>query len=186
LRQHYEYLFRKQLLKKVPQGNVYAQVLSRYFIASPTMMVRRSVFESLKGYDENLAYEDFDFWVRSARLFKYAFLNEISTKIRRAGNSMSSGWYKLGDRQLHSTYLVCKKAQRMNRSDEEIDALIVRVRYEIRQSVFSKNVTEAKLFFELLGELTNPNWIDRMLFRSRHLPIPFTWIRNLYHAFRFS
>ena len=117
---------------------------------------------------------------------KYAFLNDVSTKIRKAGNSMSSGWYKLGDRQLHSTYLVCRKAQKLNKSDTEIEALITRIRYEIRQSVFSKNVTEATLFFELLSELTNPNWIDRMLFGIRHLPIPFTWIRNLYHTLRFS
>ena len=185
LRQHYAYLFRKGLLKEVPQGNVYAKVLSRYFIASPTMMVRRIVFENIGGYDESLAYEDFDFWVRSSRLFGYSFLNESLTKIRKASNSLSSGWYKLGDKQLHSTYLVCKKAQKLNRSTEDVEALIIRVRYEIRQSVFSKNVNEARLFFELLCELTTPTWIDRGLIAVRHLPIPFPWIRNLYHTIRF-
>ncbi len=186
LRQHYEYLFRKKLLNEVPQGDIYIKVLSRYFVASPTMMVRRTVLETLEGYDENLAYEDFDFWVRSARLFKYSFLNESLTKIRRAGNSMSTGWYKLGDKQLHSTYLVCRKAQKLNKTAEENESLITRVRYEIRQSVFSKNVIEAKLFFELLSELTKPNWIDRTLFGIRHLPIPLRRIRNLYHIIRFS
>src|SRR6187551_836972 len=56
LRQHYEYFFRKRLLKEVPQGDVYNKVISRYFIASPTMMVRRTVFDEIGGYDENLAY----------------------------------------------------------------------------------------------------------------------------------
>ena len=186
LHHHYEYLFRKHLLNDVPQGDVYCKVLSKYFIASPTMMVRRSVLEALEGYDENLAYEDFDFWVRSARLFQYSFLNESLTKIRRVSNSMSTGWYKSGDKQLHSTYLVCRKAQKLNKNAEENEALIMRVRYEIRQSVFSKNVTEAKLFFELLCELTKPNLIDRILITIRHLPIPFQWIRNVYHAIRFS
>ncbi len=186
LRQHYDYLFRKGLLKEVPQGDVYAKILSRYFIASPTMMVRRVVFDKMGGYDEDLAYEDFDFWVRSSRSFKYFFLNESLTKIRRVGNSMSTGWYKLGDKQLHSTYLVCKKAQKLNRSTEEIKALIIRVRYEIRQSVFSKNTNEATLFFELLCELTQPNWVDRTLIGICHLPIPFRWIRKVYHASRFS
>ncbi len=186
LRQHYEYLFRKRLLKEVPQGDVYARVLSTYFIASPTMMVRRTVLEELEGYDETLAYEDFDFWIRSARVFKYSFLNESLTKIRRASNSMSTGWYKQGDRQLHSTYIICKKAQKLNRNQYEIDALIKRVRFEIRQSVFSKNVKEAELFFDLLGELTNPALIDRVFFNIRNLPIPFRWLRNLYHTIRFS
>lgn len=186
LRQHYEYLYRKRLLREVPQGDVFAKILSRYFIASPTMMVRRTVFDALNGYDEDLAYEDFDFWIRSARSFKYFFLNESLTKIRRVGNSMSTGWYKQGDKQLHSTYLVCRKAQKLVRSDEENESLITRVRYEIRQSVFSENVNEVKLFFELLCELTKPNWIDRTLVSFRHLPIPFQWIRNLYHFVRFS
>ncbi len=186
LRQHYAYLFRKRLLTEVPQGDVYAKVLSRYFIASPTMTVRRSVFDKIGGYDESLAYEDFDFWVRSSRSFKYFFLNESLTKIRRSGNSMSTGWYKHGDKQLHSTYLVCKKAQKLNRSKEEVKALVIRVRYEIRQSVFSKNVNEANLFFELLCELTKPIWTDRTLIAIRHLPIPFQWIRNMYHTIRFS
>jgi glycosyltransferase involved in cell wall biosynthesis len=186
LRQHYEYLFQKRLLKAVPQGDVYSKVLSRYFIASPTMMVRRTVFDKIGGYDESLAYEDFDFWVRSARSFKYSFLNEPLTKIRKVGNSMSTGWYKLGDKQLHSTYLVCKKAQKLNKNAEENEALVTRVRYEIRQSVFSKNVTEAKLFFELLCELTEPNLVDRTLISIRHLPIPFRRIRNVYHTLRFS
>lgn len=186
LRQHYEYLFRKKLVKEIPQGDIYSMVISRYFIASPTMMVKRIVLEKLGGYDENLAYEDFDFWIRSSRSFKYSFLNESLTKIRRSGNSMSTGWYKLGDKQLHSTYLVCRKVQKLNKNADENKALVIRIRYEIRQSVFSKNTTEAKLFFELLCELTTPNWIDRMLINLRHLPIPFQLIRSTYHAIRFS
>jgi glycosyltransferase involved in cell wall biosynthesis len=186
LRKHYEYLFRKRLLNEVPQGDVYTKVLSRYFIPSPTMMVKRVVLEKIGGYDETLAYEDFDFWVRSARSFKYSYLNESLTKIRKSTSSMSTGWYKSGDKQLHSTYLVCKKAQKLNKNTEEVDALITRVRYEIRQSVFSKNVNEAKLFFELLCELTKPNLIDRTLIGIHRLPIPFQWIRNLYHTIRFS
>ncbi|MBK7653703.1 MAG: hypothetical protein IPJ20_27470 [Flammeovirgaceae bacterium] len=36
-------------------------MIDRYFICSPTMMFRRSVIEQLNGYDESLAFEDFDF-----------------------------------------------------------------------------------------------------------------------------
>ena len=186
LKQHYKYLFRKKLLTNVPTGDVYAEILSTYFVASPTMMIRRSVLEQLNGYDENLAYEDFDFWVRSSRIFKYAFLNESLTKIRRSKNSMSSGWYKHGDTQLYSTYLVCRKIQKLNKNTEENSSLVKRVRYEIRQSVFSKNVKEAGLFFQLLTELTKPTLTDRILIGIRHLPLPFRWFRQLYHTIRFS
>ena len=186
LRQHYEYLFQKRLLKEVPQGDVYANIVSVYFIASPTMMVKRNVFVELNGYDENLVYEDFDFWVRSARIFKYAFVNETLTKIRKSRKSMSTGWYKQGDLQLHSTYLICKKIKKLNRDPKDVEALIKRVRFEIRQSVFSKNIKEAELFYTLLTELINPNCMDRLLINIRHLPFPFRFIRNLYHIIRYN
>src|SRR5579871_897899 len=96
LRNHFEYLFRKNLLPSVPTGNLFRNVLTNYFICSPTMMVRREVMEALNGYDEMLAYEDFDFWVRASRDFDFQFLDEKTTKVRRSSGSMSSGWYKRG------------------------------------------------------------------------------------------
>ena len=46
------------------------------------MMMRKSVFDALGGYDESLSYEDFDFWVRAARKFKFAYTRK---KTRFAG-----------------------------------------------------------------------------------------------------
>src|SRR5690606_8059232 len=42
-RNHFEYLISKRLISNVPQGDVYTNLLSTYFIASPTMLVRREV-----------------------------------------------------------------------------------------------------------------------------------------------
>jgi glycosyltransferase involved in cell wall biosynthesis len=186
LRNHYEYLVKKNLLTHIPQGDIYRDVLTTYFIASPTMMMTREVLDALGGYDENLAYEDFDFWIRSSRLFKYAFLNEKLTKIRRTGSSMSTGWYVTGDKQLHSTYLVCKKAQQLNRNSEDSGALVKRVRYELRQSVFSENHVEAELFYALLIELGGRTLIDRIYIVINKLHLPLSGLRNGYHRFRFS
>src|SRR5882672_7643690 len=74
-RNHYDFLLRKGLLKRVPSGDVFREVLTTYFICSPTMMVKKEVMDMLEGYDETLAYEDFDFWVRASRKFQFAFLN---------------------------------------------------------------------------------------------------------------
>lgn len=65
IRNHFPYLLKKKLITHIPQGDVYRDVLSTYFIPGPTMMVRREVLDFLGGYDEELTYEDFDFWVRS-------------------------------------------------------------------------------------------------------------------------
>ena len=50
----------------VPSGDVFQAVLDRYFICTPTMMMRRSMLDALGGYDERLSFEDFDLWVRSS------------------------------------------------------------------------------------------------------------------------
>lgn len=186
IRYHYEHLFRNKLLTNIPEGDVYQPVLYEYFIASPTMMVRREVLDVLNGYDETLAYEDFDFWVRSARIYQYAFLNERLTAIRKTRKSMSTGWYKSGDRQLHSTYLVCRKAIALTRTPGDKQALIKRVRYELRQSVFSDNREEALLFYKLLKELGDVSAQDKITGLISRLPVRIGWLRRIYHRLRFG
>jgi glycosyltransferase involved in cell wall biosynthesis len=185
LRDHYDYLFKKKLIDKIPSGDVYRDVLSTYFIASPTMMSRKEVFEMLNGYDENLVYEDFDFWVRSARNYKYAFLNEKLTFIRKLEKSMSSGWYVRGDRQLHSTYLVCKKALGLNRDEEDRSALLKRIRYELRQAVFSQNHEEAQSFFSLLETMKAVGTGDKFLKKLNAIKLPLAPLRKLFHRIRY-
>ena len=75
----------------IPQGDVFSEILSRYFINSPIMMMRKQVFDRLGGYDEALAYEDFDFWVRSSRDFKYCYTPEALVRRRVVNSSLGKG-----------------------------------------------------------------------------------------------
>ncbi len=140
-------------IRPIPEGDVYQDVLSRYFISSPTMMIRNQVLKRLNGYDENLAYEDFDFWVRSARHYKYAYLDACTTLVREVRYSMSRQLYHKSDRQLFSTYLVCKKASRLINTRDEKKALNQRAQYEARHAVFAGKFREASRFLELLHDL---------------------------------
>lgn len=180
-RKHFEYLKAKKLLNRIPSGDVFRDVLTTFFICSPTMMIRREVLAALNGYDELLAYEDFDFWVRASRLYEFAFLDEALTLVRKSSGSMSAGWYKKGDLQLHSTYLICCKAKELCRNEEDLNALRQRVHYEFRQSVFSGNKKEARLFDALaqtLGKVPVSFSIVRI---ASWLPLPWSWIRSAYH-----
>lgn len=185
LRHHYDYMFRKGLLKEIPEGYIYTQLLSRYFIAAPTMMTRTQVIQDLKGYDENLSYEDFDFWIRSSIRYQYAFLNEKLTKIRKSRESMSAALYKAGDKQLHDTFLVCKKAQVLNRDEKDTQALASRVRYEMRHAVLTSNPVEAALFFNLLHEIGKVSALDRLVFKLGKLKLPLSMVRTIYHSLRY-
>lgn len=138
--------------RSLPEGDIYKDLIVRYFIPSPTMMIKKEVMDELRGYDEELAFEDFDFWIRSSRNWYYGYQKEDLTLIRRSTNSLSSGWYKTGDRQLHSNYLICKKIAKLNKNEEEAVALNERVNYEYRQAFLTANFEEATLFYGLLVE----------------------------------
>lgn len=116
----------------IPQGDIYLDVISRYFICSPTMLIKREVLERLHGYDETLAYEDFDFWVRSSRQYKYLYLPVPLVKRRILHNSMKQDQFRRGSAQLKSTLQVCKKINELNRSEKEKEALKRRLWYEIK------------------------------------------------------
>lgn len=119
----------------IPQGDIYKDLIARFFICSPTMMFRRNVIESLEGYDESLAYEDFDFWIRSSRNFLYAYSPEVLVKKRMVRDSMSAKQFRIFSPQLESTFRVCKKIMVLNRSRDEQKALSKRILYELRVSL---------------------------------------------------
>ncbi len=115
----------------IPEGNIYRFLIERFFICSPTMMFRRKVMDSLGGYDERLAYEDFDFWIRSSRNYHYCYSPEVLVKKRIVKNSMSARQFTFLSPQLTSTFLVCEKIMILNRNREEQKSLGNRIRYEM-------------------------------------------------------
>lgn len=126
--------------ESIPEGEIYKELISRYFISGPSMMVRREVFDRIGGYDEDLAYEDFDFWIRSSREFKFFYLPETLVKRRVVRNSMKSNQFKRNSMQQYTTYLVCKKIQSLNQNEDEDEALLKRIRYEMKVSLRLLNI----------------------------------------------
>lgn len=131
-------------ISKPPEGDLYSELIQRFFICPPTMMSRREVFDSLQGYDEALAYEDFDFWVRSARRFRYCYTDDILVQRRRVADSLSSRQYVRDSDQMRSTFTVCQKIKQMNIGAEEDQALKTRIKYEMKQCL---KVMNFELFF---------------------------------------
>ncbi|MGC1244266.1 MAG: glycosyltransferase [Chryseosolibacter sp.] len=115
----------------IPQGDIYRDLISRFFICSPTMMFKRDVIVALGGYDETLAYEDFDFWIRSSRDIRYCYTPQALVKKRVVKNSMSQKQFSVFSPQLKSTFRVCEKIMLLNRNVDEQRALAGRIRYEI-------------------------------------------------------
>jgi glycosyltransferase involved in cell wall biosynthesis len=137
--------------RHVPQGDVYRHVIRRYFINAATMIVRREVLEQLNGYDESLAYEDFDFLVRASRHYLFAYQAKVAIKKRMVARSMGQRqWHRLAGRaQRESTFLVCQKAFLLNRNRREQNALLWRLLYEIKSSLNLRQLGLAVRFARL-------------------------------------
>lgn len=163
LGQHYQRDKKGQLIDPVPEGNIYSDLLARYFICTPTMMIRRSVFNHLEGYDENLAYEDFDFWIRSGKITKYCYTDKILVKKRLLKGSLSSSQYKRNSQLLNSTYIVCLKAEKLNETRQDANALNLRIKYELRKAIFSGNFREAYNFSNILTRNLEPG-VNRIVY----------------------
>ncbi len=164
-------------------GDVYARLVQYYFVSPPTMMMRKTVLDQLGGYDENLAYEDFDFWVRSSRSWHYAYQPEALTWIRITPGSLSSKAYQPDDKQLHSTFLVCEKIKTLNKLPSEDQALLRRLSYEIRHAVWSANFAEATLFIGLYRKLQPLTLSLRLLQLANRLRLDFSLLRKWYLGF---
>lgn len=169
--------------ENVPSGDMYQHLIAAGgLISAPSMMIRREVLEALGGYDPRLAYEDYDFWVRSSRNYYYAFLNRVLTQKRVVRDSLTHQFYQRRSALLESTLRVCRKAQQLNQSPAEDRALARSVRYHLRQSVFTGQFSLAKRFAALRNELVRPCYTDRLwdlLWQGR---IPLFGLYRLYQA----
>ncbi|HAS40998.1 MAG TPA: glycosyl transferase family 2 [Microscillaceae bacterium] len=155
---------------EVPQGNVYQEVLKHYFICTPTMMMRTQIVKEMGGYDETLSYEDFDFWVRTARHHLYYYLDEVSTMKRSVRNSLSSKFYRKNYlSHLESTLKVCYKALAQNTSQEENASLAHQTYYFLRLAFYMQHFDLVKGYYQLLQKLDyTPRLAQVLVFLSRY------------------
>jgi glycosyltransferase involved in cell wall biosynthesis len=167
-------------LKSIPHGDVYQQVLEGYFICTPTMMMRRTVLVHLKGYDESLTYEDFDFWVRSSNRWLYGYQDEILTRKRIVPHSLATQVYRPGSGMLESTYRVCNKAYDINRTQEEFHALANRIRTFIRKCFYAQEFELALRFRTLLNYIEDPGLITNLIVFLCQMRLPVNRLYRLY------
>ena len=126
-------------ITKPPIGDLYQEILRKYFINSSGMMSKKIVYDKLAGYDTDLAYEDFDFLVRSARFFEIVYCDMVLSKKRISGNSMTTHFSKknspLGKNLRKSSFKVCEKAYHFNKNSQEHKSLFLRILLELKLSL---------------------------------------------------
>lgn len=165
---------------RIPSGNVFKSILESYFICTPTMMMRRDVLNELGGYDETLSFEDFDFWVRSSRLYQYAYIDEVLMKKRQLPNSLSAQVVLPNNDLLRSTLVVCQKAFDRCQSPDEFRTLASRIRTFIRKAFYAEQFDLALQFGKLLQQIERPDWLCSLVLGLSRLHPP---VNGLYRAY---
>lgn len=134
----------KKTIEKREIGAIYLSVISGgNSICSVSSMVKKSVFDDLKGYDENLAYEDLDFWIRASRKYDFDFIDEVLIQKRISTNSLGTHFFLKNDSRSrkinYSTYLIIKKAIQLNQTKEEHKAILKRIHFEMILALKTSN-----------------------------------------------
>ena len=136
------------------QEDVYISLIQYYWINPASMMMTKSCLDSLGGYDEKLSYEDFDFWIRSSRDWKYVYSDQILAKKRILNTSLGRAQNHWRNKHQLTTLQVCQKIKKLNRSQAENRALIRRILYEMKQCIRRGNmqllIPYSRLLFSLL------------------------------------
>lgn len=170
-----------ELLENVNDGDVFTKVVTSYHICSPTIMMKKKVLEELGGYDPSLSYEDYDFFIRSSRNYKYFFINEVLTGKRDVKGSDSYSWYKRKHNlHLSSTLKILKKYLWLCKNEEEINAGLSSIRYHMRQSLFMECHSLCIDYFELLKGLNKNTITDKFIYTMALAKLPLFRFYNLY------
>ncbi|NMM48634.1 glycosyltransferase [Marinigracilibium pacificum] len=132
-----------------PEGEVFDLILRSYFICPPTMMVRRDIVEAVGGYDENLSFEDFDFWLRASKVTRFCASPKVLVKKRTIIGSQSNN-PKFHRDHARSMVKICQKVKD-NLIDDSNDpeAFNSRLEYEMRICYRRLLKTELKKLAEI-------------------------------------
>ncbi len=121
-----------KVINQKKSGDLYAEILSmKTVICSVSAMYKKSFFDKLDGYDEQLSYEDLDYWLRISRKYTIEYVNDVLVQKRNMPNSLQSTLYSNKNKNSNSTHTILIKAFSLNKSKEEFSIMKKRVNFEM-------------------------------------------------------
>ncbi len=175
-------LYRKDGSK--PSGEIFEELITGNFIPAMSVLVRKDVFDELGGFDEELIFEDYDFFLRLARKYKVLFLDEKCVKYRVHGDNLHLKMHQIGgyNQTMGQIYLkhfeysqVAKKKlyDSFNLLDQlkSLPEVISKLNRSHHQVILSWRYRIGNLAFKLLGvvipkfrkDLNNERFIEAFL-----------------------
>lgn len=90
----------------IPDGDLREHLIVGNFIPAMTTLIRRAVYDHVGRYDERLAFEDWDFWLRAACHFRFAYSPHPSANYRILETSMMRTVLSKRSATVHHTYFL--------------------------------------------------------------------------------
>ena len=121
---------KKKLIRNPIEGVIYKEIVRTSFINPISLLSKREVYTKLNGYDENLIFEDLDYWIRAAREFEFIYVDEVLARKRVLSYSLTTSIKKntpFRKEMQRSFVLVCEKTFALNKTNEEHRALLARI-----------------------------------------------------------
>lgn len=117
-------------------GDIYKMIIGRTTkICSVAAMIKKNIFESVGQYDENLVYEDLDFWTRVSRNYSFQYIPLVLAKKRELPNSLTANYFYKKSKLTHklhcSTLKIYEKMLNLNTSKDEYRIMLNRVYSEM-------------------------------------------------------
>lgn len=131
-------------IEKQPTGDIYCSILNgKTKLCSISALTKRNIFDALGGYDENLTYEDYDFWIRASRTYNFDYIDEILVKKRMLDNSMYTLLLQKNNAKTrkfnYSTFLIMQKVFHLNQNKAEFKAMLKRIRAEMKVAFHTRD-----------------------------------------------
>lgn len=107
----YRYTFPMLDSSTTLEGHIFSNLLIKNTIGTPTILVRKDIFEQVGGFDESMsALEDWEFALKIARKYPIGFLPEVQVIVTPSPNSLESSY---GNFYKNRCYLIYKYKQEL-------------------------------------------------------------------------
>lgn len=127
------FITRERSFDQPPEGDLSSILLRGNFIPAMTTMVRRECYERVGNFDEELAFEDWDMWLRLSRHYEFRFTPGPLVRYRVLATSVAG---TLGERGLISAIAIYRKWLASGGGEEAfVRSRIATVAFELSQLV---------------------------------------------------
>ena len=161
-------------LPEMPQGQILDTLLEGNFIGGQTALIRRSCYDQVGLYDENLPWEDWDMWMRMARRYSFLYSPTPAAKYRVHAKSVS---HSDPARMLKDSFKICIKQFRLGDLTEGQKSQLTGTLSNFARELYSRNDADASNVLLTLWQTTG-NKRARWMYRFARLGVSFRTLQR--------